>query len=201
MSTEPPKEWTEEDQRRQDLLLYPELSDPPRIPYPGDHILMIAYNFALLGLNDQQLADVLCEGDVDNLHHWCRLWHGFKNCIDRGRLLADAEVAAALFNRAKGYQLSDVRKRYHINKDNEPVLVGYEERTQHVPASVDAIELWLKTRQPTAWPLKPIQPEQNPNEPTAGDDDLDHIIRRLTSLRDRKQQPEPSSSDPDGPVD
>lgn len=193
----------EELMREQRELLYPELTDPPRIPFPGGNVDVVAYNLALLGLDDQRIADVLCEGDVGVLQHWCKLFHGFAGQIERGRLLADAEVAAALFNRAKGYELDDVRRRYIIKDDGTEKLVGYERRTVHVPASVDAIELWLKTRQPVAWPLKPIPPEDRlPGDPQVGEDDINFIIRRLESLRDRKQQGAGGDrADPEGPVD
>lgn len=188
---------------QQRALLYPEESVELRKPLPAGDFMTQAYQLALLGLGDQELADVFAQGDLEALRQWMSLYPALTNIITKGRLFADAQVAHSLFRRANGYELEDVRERYAVKEDGSLKRVGYERRTQHVPASVDAIELWLKTRQPRAWPLKPLQPEDAlPGEPEATEDDVTDIIRRLERLRDRKQQgPGGGEPDPEGPVD
>jgi hypothetical protein len=56
----------------------------------------------LLGATDQELADFF-EIDVRTVYDWKRTKPEFSQAIARGKMLADAEVAAKLYERACGY--------------------------------------------------------------------------------------------------
>ena len=61
-----------------------------------------ARKLCLLGATDQELADFF-EIDVRTIYDWKRTKPEFSQAIARGKMLADAEVAAKLYERACGY--------------------------------------------------------------------------------------------------
>ena len=122
-----------------------------------------AYKLALIGLNDKQIADVIgvYEG---TLNYWKKHKTGFKECLQRGKTQADANVAKALYQRAIGYQHPETHvmpnkikeygldsvtgKRYIICERNEPLLVPL---IKYYPPDSFACLKWLALRQRELW--------------------------------------------------
>lgn len=99
-----------------------------------------AHKLCLVGFTDEQLADFF-EVTKKTIYRWKSKYPSFKEAIDSGKHVADAEVAAALYHRAKGYT------------HKEEKLVGSEivEVEKHYPPDTAACFIWLKNRQKDKW--------------------------------------------------
>src|SRR6266700_8278338 len=105
-----------------------------------------AYRLSLLGLTDQELADLLgisCE----TLYSWKLSYPEFRESIARGKIEADAHVAEALYRRACGYNHPAV-KIFLPSGAGEPIYAPY---TKHYPPDTKAALRWLMNRQPGKW--------------------------------------------------
>jgi hypothetical protein len=67
-----------------------------------------ARKLCLLGATDKELADFF-EIDVRTVYDWRRTKPEFSQAIAHGNMLADAEVAAKLYERAYGYTHSAIK--------------------------------------------------------------------------------------------
>ena len=103
-----------------------------------------ARKLCLLGATDAELADFfgVTEQTVNN---WKEAHGSFFESITRGKLLADAEIADSLYNRAKGYAHPDTHFTAYEG------LVTATETTKHYPPDTQAASLWLRNRQPKKW--------------------------------------------------
>lgn len=104
----------------------------------------IAYQMCLLGATDIQLADALgvCETTIGT---WKKRLEEFADALKRGKFIADAKVAEALYHRAIGYQHPDEEIKV---VDGQVVRVP---TTKHYPPDTGAAMAWLKNRQPKQW--------------------------------------------------
>ena len=104
----------------------------------------MAYKFCLLGATDAKLA-VLLSVNEDTIHEWKKVHPSFSESIARGKEVADAEIAASLFHRAKGYSHpeDDIR-----SAGAEIVITP---TVKHYPPDTQAASLWLRNRQPALW--------------------------------------------------
>ncbi|WP_295885041.1 hypothetical protein [uncultured Thiohalocapsa sp.] len=89
----------------------------------------LAHRLALLGLVDDEIADVL-NVSTRQLHRWKRAHPEFAEALANGKAPANAAVAAALYRRATGY---------------------VDETGKHHPPDTVACIFWLKNRRPEAW--------------------------------------------------
>lgn len=96
-------------------------------------------NMAKLGLTEKQMADVLLIS-VKTLEDYKRKYPEFTDALNKGRIEADAKVAAALYHRAIGYSHPDV---YITVQRGEVFKVPY---TKHYAPDVGAMAFWLKNR-------------------------------------------------------
>jgi hypothetical protein len=103
-----------------------------------------AMKLCLLGATDEQLADFFGVSPA-TLYVWKDAHPEFLEAITRGKLAADAEIAQALFHRAKGYEHDDIDVRV-VN--GEIVLTKI---CKHYPPDTQAASLWLRNRQPKLW--------------------------------------------------
>jgi hypothetical protein len=105
------------------------------------------------GATDREIADILgvC---VRTFYRWRAEYDAFAEALTAGKEFADDRVERALYERACGYEYSDV-KIFHPSGAKEPVIVPV---TVHVPADVGAAKQWLATRRPPAPPKPPEQP-------------------------------------------
>ena len=103
-----------------------------------------AYKFYLLGATDAEMADFfgVTEQTVNN---WKERYEDFFASTQRGKLLADAEVAFSLYNRAKGFEV-EVEKE--VGRGEEKRIL---KRKVRVEADPNSAQHWLKNRRPKQW--------------------------------------------------
>lgn len=79
------------------------------------------------------------------LFEWRREFPTIANALKNGRAVADRKVENALFNRAIGSDVTEVKVTE--GKDGKTVVTA----TKHIPADVTACIYWLKNRKPDEW--------------------------------------------------
>jgi len=117
-----------------------------------------AQKLCLLGATDAQLAEFFDVSET-TINNWKLAQPEFLESIRAGKRIADAEVAASLFNRAKGavYQTEQAFKVKTVKFDDKGKRISEVEEIQTVPVTVveppdtTACSFWLKNRQPEAW--------------------------------------------------
>jgi hypothetical protein len=102
------------------------------------------FKLCLLGAIDSEIANFF-NVDERTINNWKAEHKTFFQSIINGREKADAEVANALYNRAKGYEVPDVKI---FQFQGSEVIVPY---TKIVEPDVQAASLWLRNRQPKKW--------------------------------------------------
>ena len=102
------------------------------------------YKLCLLGATDIEIADFfdVCE---DTINNWKKEHEEFFVSLKNGKLLADADIANSLYNRAKGYEHAEAKI---FNDQGTPLVV---DTIKHYPPDTGACALWLKNRQPKKW--------------------------------------------------
>lgn len=103
-----------------------------------------AYKLCLLGATDAKLADFFGVSEA-TVNTWKTAHPEFLESITRGKDSADAEIAQALFHRAKGYSHPEVDIRVVASEIVQTPLV------KHYPPDTPAASLWLRNRQPALW--------------------------------------------------
>lgn len=103
-----------------------------------------ARKLCLLGATDAEMADFF---DVDErtINNWKEEFPEFFQSIKKGKLLADANVADRLYQRAMGYEAPDVDIRVVEGQIIETPL------TKYYPPDTPAAIFWLKNRQRAKW--------------------------------------------------
>jgi len=103
-----------------------------------------ARKLCLLGATDEELAGFFSIS-FQTLNTWKKSHKEFLESITRGKIVADAEVAERLYQRALGYSHQAV-KIMAVDK-----TVVHEEYIEHYPPDTQAASLWLRNRQPKKW--------------------------------------------------
>ncbi|CAG5067972.1 hypothetical protein DYBT9623_00700 [Dyadobacter sp. CECT 9623] len=112
--------------------------------YDSNYHPEITYKLCSLGLTDADLAFVF-DVTEPTVNLWKIKHPKFAENLSRGKILADAKVAHSLFKRATGYQV----------KESTTIEVGHLDKTielrpaevlRHIPADVEAMEIWLRNR-------------------------------------------------------
>jgi hypothetical protein len=98
----------------------------------------------VVGFTDAEMADFFGVSER-TVNTWKKAHPEFLQSITRGKILADANVAEALYKRAAGYSHPAVKI---FNNNGAPMRVEY---TEHYPPDTAACSLWLRNRQPTRW--------------------------------------------------
>lgn len=103
-----------------------------------------AYKLCLLGATNDDIADFfgVCRKTANT---WIADQARFGDAVRRGRMVADAEIAESLYQRAKGYSHPDV----HVSSFQGDVTLT--PITKHYPPDTGAASLWLRNRQPKMW--------------------------------------------------
>lgn len=120
---------------------------------------------AILGATNKELAEVLGVSER-TIANWIAAHPEFKTALSSGKLIADANVAAALYKTAVGYSHEDIDIRtvaLGMNQGSEIVITPITKIVQPNPIS---IQWWLKNRRPADWKDKSeVSVEHNvPNE-------------------------------------
>jgi len=102
----------------------------------------MAYKLAILGLTNQQIADVF-DVSLFTLDEWTKKHDDFGWKLNSGRSFADADVAIALHKKATGYR-KKVAKAHFDDNVGQWATCEYEEE---VEPNLQAIITWLGLRQ------------------------------------------------------
>ena len=114
-----------------------------------DEYAELAYNYCLLGAIDSELAGFFGVSET-TINNWKNEHEDFSLALKKGKQIADAKVAQALFHRATGYSHEDVDIKVIEGNIVQTPLVKY-----YPPDATSAI-FWLKNRQPTKWRDKQV---------------------------------------------
>ena len=126
-----------------------------------------AYNYCLLGATNDELATFF-DVHVSTIYQWKLDHEGFSDALKRGKEMADARVARALFSRATGYSHEDVDIKMYEGEIIETPTV------KHYPPDATSMIFWLKNRQPDKWREKREVVEVN-----ADDGEITINVRRV----------------------
>ena len=99
----------------------------------------------LLGATNEQVCEIY-EISKPTFYSWQKKYPNFKAAIRAGKLMADAEVANGLYQRAVGAVTEDWRET--LDKDGQ--ITNLKSTKQH-PPETHAAKWWLKNRQPEIW--------------------------------------------------
>lgn len=103
-----------------------------------------AYNYCLLGATNDELATFF-DVHVSTIYQWKLDHESFSDALKRGKEVADARVARALFSRATGYSHKDVDIKMYEGQIIETPTI------KHYPPDATSMIFWLKNRQPDKW--------------------------------------------------
>lgn len=140
-----------------------------------------AHKFALLGMTDEEIAAAF-NVHVDTIYRWMKDYDAFYEAIHRGKEPADAEIAASLFNRARGMTLTS--EKAFKNKEGEVVVA--QMKTQIAP-DTKAAAIWLANRQRRRWFL-PAAKDGDEGQAAGAITDMteEQIEAELATLRARR---------------
>jgi hypothetical protein len=97
-----------------------------------------------LGATDKEIADFF-DVEESTINNWKIEYPEFLESIKAGKILADTNVAQALYHRAIGYEHEDVDIRVVDKEIVQTSLMKY------YPPDPTAIIFWLKNRQSAKW--------------------------------------------------
>ena len=104
-----------------------------------------AYKLCLLGAIDEQLADFFGVTET-TINNW-KIGHpSFLESLKRGKMLADADIAHSLYQRAKGYSCIETKIATHEGRITDKVNV-----VKNYPPDATSAIFFLKNRQPKMW--------------------------------------------------
>lgn len=105
------------------------------------------YKLCLLGMIDSELADFF-EVEESTINNWKKDFPSFLESMNRGKKIANAEVAAALYKRATGFERPDSVKIFMPANASKPVYAKY---TEYFPPDASAAFRFLNNREPEKW--------------------------------------------------
>ena len=106
----------------------------------------LAFTFCSLGASDTDLAKIIGVSK-STINRWKKRKPDFWDSLKRGKMLACAKVASALYKRAIGYETTEIKT--YFNAQNE--IYRIEEVTLWVHGDVRAMKLILETKYPQFW--------------------------------------------------
>lgn len=106
-----------------------------------------AYKLCLLGCVDAELADFF-EVTEQTINNWKKEFPSFFESMNRGKKIANAEVAASLYKRATGFERPDSVKIFMPANARKPVYAKY---TEYFPPDASAAFRFLLNREPDKW--------------------------------------------------
>jgi len=113
-----------------------------------DEYAGLAYKYCLLGATDKRLSEFF-DVSEQTINAWKKKQPEFLESIKKGKYIADADIAEALYHRAKGYSHDEV----HIS--NYQGKITKTDTIKHYPPDTGAAFIWLKNR--AAWQDKSEQ--------------------------------------------
>ncbi len=107
-----------------------------------------ARKLCLLGATDADLAEFF-EVSEQTVNTWKKAHKTFLESLKKGKVLADAEVAARLYERALGYSHPEEKVFQNAGE------IITHQTTKHYPPDTTAAAIWLNNRKPDRWRNKP----------------------------------------------
>lgn len=123
--------------------------------YRDEYVTQVK-KLCLLGATDEEMADFFGVA-TSTFYLWQEKHENFSEAIKQGKLMADAEVASRLYQRAMGYEHQAVKI---FQFQGAPLEVPY---TEIYPPDTQAASLWLRNRQPKKWRDKQDMELTGPN--------------------------------------
>lgn len=111
------------------------------------------YKICLLGLIDTQIAQFF-DISVRTLNNWKKRYPDFRDGMWRGKTIADAEVAHALYRLACGFSYTETKVIMLKDAQGERVIQTFEVM-KYMPPNVQACKFWLTNRRPQDWSYTP----------------------------------------------
>lgn len=124
-------------------LLEPPKMGRPSVYLPEFHVEQ-AFKFALLGLTNEQMADLFGIA-LSTFHCWRNEHAEFSDAVDRGKEIADAEVVHSLYRKAIGFTVPAEKVFCSQGEIVRADTVAF------IPPSEGAAMNWLCNRQPKLW--------------------------------------------------
>lgn len=109
-----------------------------------------AYKLCLLGATDKEMADFFGVAE-STFNLWKKEHPEFSESLKRGKMLADANVADRLYQRAMGYEHDDIELKVVSLGGNMGSEVQQCEVRKYYPPDTTAAIFWLKNRKPAEW--------------------------------------------------
>lgn len=103
-----------------------------------------AYKLCLLGATDKEMADFFGVAE-STFNLWKKEHKEFSESLKRGKMIADANVANRLYQRALGYSHPEDKI---FNDNGTPLIVP---TTKHYPPDPTSAIFWLKNRRKEQW--------------------------------------------------
>ena len=107
--------------------------------------MVILEGWARDGMTDEQIAGNMGIS-TRTLYRWKLQYCQICQALKKGKDVADREIENALFNRAKGYDVTETKI-----KTKNGVVIEKTEITKHIPGDTTAQIFWLKNRKPEYW--------------------------------------------------
>lgn len=98
-----------------------------------------------LGATDKELADFF-EVDEATINRWKESHPEFCKSLKSGKRYSDEKVVDSLFNRAIGYELTEVKEEDSAANGKKTVVTR-----KQIAGDTTAQIFWLKNRQPEQW--------------------------------------------------
>lgn len=114
-----------------------------------------AYEYALKGLSDQQIAKNL-NISVGQFYEYKKKYPEFTEAIKNGKAPADEEIENRLYSRAIGYDYEETSTEVEVGKDGQARATKIKTIKKHMAPDVAAQIFWLKNRKPSEWTDKRI---------------------------------------------
>lgn len=142
-----------------------------------------AYKLALLGATDKEMAEFF--GIAERvLNRWKKVYFEFSQSLKKGKVMADANVANRLYQRALGYK----HREDKIFNDNGQALIV--PTVKHYPPDPTSIIFWLKNRQKEKWRDRiDGTMEITRTIEAMTDEQLDYIIQKLKNPNNDAKSP------------
>lgn len=159
---------------------------PGRPPKFEDWMPQQAKRLALLGLKDEEIA-VAFGVSERTIYYWKAQYPAFLQALNEGRTLADANVAASLYQRAVGMTVYE-DKLAHDPKGGQTLT----KVAKQLPPDTSAAAHWLALRQRKLWAKpEPGKVLTDPEAPGALEDQSDEELqRRIAEIEARRKAAE-----------
>ena len=119
--------------------------EPDLSPKWNEKMPRMVFQMALLGLNDQQMSDVIGVSRT-NFSEWKKKYPDLLDALVNGKSIADAKVAEALYKCAIGYEYEE--EAVFKGKNGSPEVVKVN---KYKGPDAWAATKWLTTRQRELW--------------------------------------------------